>query len=98
MIGPGQVVSIGVGLAIAVEVDIGVGVGGGPGHNEIACRNGPGGAGVKQVVTGMPPAIVGHGNGVPPPLPQLQEKATATSIIAAPIRIHRARSIIGIQL
>ncbi len=96
-IGAAQVGSIGVGLADADEVETGVGDGGGPGQSEMLCRNGPGGEGTPQGVTGMPPAVVGHGMDEPPP-PQLHEKATANSIIAAPSKIHRALSIIGNQL
>jgi hypothetical protein len=97
--GLGHVVSIGVGLATAVEVETGVGGGGVPGQIDISCKKGPAAEGVPQGTIGMPLAAVGQGRGPPPP-PQLHEKATATSIsiIAAPIRIHRALSIIGIQL
>ncbi|HEV3110227.1 MAG TPA: hypothetical protein VGY99_07010 [Candidatus Binataceae bacterium] len=97
MIG-GQGVSIGVGLVTAVDVDTGVGDGGGPGQIEMSCKKGPAADGVPQGAMGMPLAVVGQGIGPLPPPPQLHEKATAISIIAAPISIHRALSIIGIQL
>ncbi len=96
--GPAQVGSMGVGLAEADDVETGVGDGGGPGQIEMLCREGPAGEGTPHGVIGTPPAVVGHGVDPPPPPPQLHEKATANSIIAAPSRIHRALSIIGIQL
>lgn len=95
-IGAAQVGSIGVGLAAADEVETGVGDGGGPGQSEMLCKNGPAGEGTPQGTIGTPPEV-GHGKDEPPP-PQLHEKATANSIIAAPSKIHRALSIIGIQL
>ena len=96
--GDGHVVSIGVGLRTAVDVVTGVGDGGVPGQIEISSKKGPAAEGVPQGTIGMPLAVVGQGVELPPPPPQFHEKATATSIIAAPIRIHRALSIIGIQL
>ena len=95
--GEGQIASVGVGLAAAVEVEIGVGEGGGPGQIEMLCKNAPGGEGMPQGAIGTPPVRVAHGVAVPPP-PQFQEKATASRINAAPSRIHRALSIIGLQL
>jgi hypothetical protein len=90
-----QVGSIGVGLGTADEVGIGVGEGGAPGQIEMLCRDGPGGPGRPQTV--VPVMVVTHWTGEPPP-PQLHEKATATNIIAAPIKIHRALPIIANQL
>jgi hypothetical protein len=96
----GHAVSITVGAAVAVEVEVDTTVGGGgvPGQSEIACKNAPAGDAVPQTVTGTPPGYVGHGTDEPPPLPQFHENATAIRTIAAPITIHRARSIIENQL
>lgn len=92
--GAGQAVSTGVGLGLVLELGTGVGGGGGPGQIEILERNGPGGTGVPQVA--VPVALVTQPEFEP--LPQLHDRAPATSIIAVPIRIQRARPTIGNQL
>jgi hypothetical protein len=96
-IGLGHVVSIGAGVVLAVEVETGVGVAGVPGQIEMLCKKGPPGDGMPHGVTGIPPVKVAQGV-LELLLPQLHDKVTASSIIAAPRRIHRALFIIGIQL
>jgi hypothetical protein len=91
------VVSIGVGRGLIVEVETGVGGTAVPGQIEILTNDGPGGDGVPQGTSGIPPTPVTHGVDELPP-PQLHEKTAASTIIAAPTRIHRAELIIGIQL
>src|SRR5262249_17871186 len=95
--GAGQAVSVGVGLGLTLELGTGVGGGGGPGQIEILESEGPGGEGVPQSPTGMPEEFWTQ-ESFELPLPQLHDKAPATSIIAAPIKIQRAPPTIGNQL
>jgi hypothetical protein len=94
--GAGQAVSAGVGLGLMLPLGTGVGGAGVPGQIEILDRNGPGGAGVPQLPTGIPDVVTTQPE--LEPLPQLHDSAPATSIIAVPIRIQRAPPTIGNQL
>jgi hypothetical protein len=81
---------VGVGLSVIV-VTTGVSAGG-PLQTLIFSSDGPIAVGTPQGPSGIPPVPVIHGALEPPP--QLHPAAPATNIIAAPIRIQRAREII----